>query len=263
MDLYLYISVEAFTKGYRLSRQKNSISIRVENFMYAVPENIYRYGLDLLRKAIRIYEEQNHISPDASKQAIPFFREKRRMLVGPELEMYVLPLYENSDIIPFQFAGSKPFLRIKLDYNLLMQYCISENLYFLRCKYDEEKNLQTFVTQMEREYSRFFFDDEHTGFTADSNFFSLLCNACLEVRPPCLAPEKSWEIAFLQEPSEVKYRMEHNLLIPFTILSIPLSCIRQIALRDSRTYELNYNSLAGFLQSIGLSPQQYLEGMSD
>lgn len=263
MDLYLYISIESFIKGFRLSRSKDCISLNVDNLMYSIPEEIYFYGLDLLRESIRLYEAQKNISPADSKQAIPFFRENRRMLVGSEMEIYTLPLFENPEKELFRSAGSTPFLRITLDYRLLMQYCLSENLYLLRCKYDEEKNLQTFTQQMEREYSRFFYDDEHTGFTADSHFFSLLCQACMEVRPPRLAFEKSWQIARLLEPSEVEFRMEENMLIPFTRLSLPLACIRQVSLRDSVTYELNYNSLAGFLESIGLPPQQYLEGMGD
>lgn len=263
MDLYLYISIESFIKGYRLSQSKDSISLNVDNLMYSVPDEIYLYGLDLLRQSIRIYEAQNNISPAESKQAIPFFRENRRMLVGPEVEMYTFPLFENPEREPFPSTHSAPFLRITLDYPLLMQYCLSENLYLLRCKYDEEKNLQTFTQQMEREYPRFFYDDEHTGFTADSHFFSLLCQACMEVRPPRLAFEKGWQIARLLEPSEVEYRMKEDVLIPFTRISLPLACIRQVALCDSVTYELNYNSLAGFLQSIGLPPQQYLEGMAE
>lgn len=263
MDLYLYISIESFIKGCHLSGSKDSISLKVDNFMYSVPEEIYFYGLDLLRKSIRMHEAQHHISPAESKQALPFFRENRRMLVGPEVEMYTLPLFENPDRELFRPNASKPFLRITLDYHLLMQYCLSENLYLLRCKYDEEKNVQTFTEQMEREYSRFFYDDEHTGFTADSHFFSLLCQACMEVRPPHLAFEKGWQIARLLEPAEAEYRMDEDVLIPFTRVSLPFACIRQMALCDSATYELNYNSLAGFLQSIGLPPQQYLEGMAE
>ncbi len=43
--------------------------------------------------------------------------------------------------------------------------------------------------------------------------------------------------------------------------AIPFGCLRRIALMNLSENSLTYSALAGFLQSIGLAPDRYLEGM--
>ena len=88
--------------------------------------------------------------------------------------------------------------------------------------------------------------------TADSRFFSLLCNACLEVKKPLSAPEKEWRLAVLRSPSEAGYRYDNGQLQPSVPISLPLSVIRRVALLNSEKEGLNFSALAGFMQRIGL-----------
>jgi hypothetical protein len=50
-------------------------------------------------------------------------------------------------------------------------------------------------------------------------------------------------------------------LIPYVDYAIPFECLRRIALANLTENSLTYSALAGFLQSIGLAPDRYLEGM--
>ena len=50
-------------------------------------------------------------------------------------------------------------------------------------------------------------------------------------------------------------------LIPYVDYAIPFECLHRIALADLTENSLTYSALAGFLQSIGLAPDRYLEGM--
>lgn len=262
MHLYTYVSIKSFIEGCKASDSDPVLTLQIPNMMYSAQEYETEYGLSLLRQAIGLYEKKNNIAPDQSKQAMPFFRKNRKMLVGPEMEMYALSLFE-SQTVPhsLKLGHSYPYVRLMLDYQLLGEYCLSQNMYLLRCKYDKEKNLQTFADQMEQEYNKFFYDDEHTGFTSDSRLFSMLCNACLEVRNPHFISEKEWRIVSFHTPSDVSYLLVDGQLIPSVTISIPFGCIRQIALQNRNENKLTYSALAGFLQQIGLMPEHYLEGM--
>lgn len=262
MYLYTYISLQSFVEGCRVSSGETALILHAESLLHVVPSEEYQYGLSLLRKAIRFYEEQKGISLENSKQDIPFFRENRRMLIGPEMEIYKLSFYENEAYEPeWLHAVSKPYLKLTFDYEALAEHCLFENIFLIRCKYDEEQTLQTFVSQMDREYDKFFFDEEHSGFAADSHFFSLMCNACLEVKEPRLATEQEWRLAVLRSPSDADYSYADGKLEPTIPLSLPLASIRRVAFPDRENNELNYSALAGFMQRIGLSPERYLEGM--
>jgi len=50
-------------------------------------------------------------------------------------------------------------------------------------------------------------------------------------------------------------------LVPYVDYAIPFGCLRRIALMNLSENSLTYSALAGFLQSIGLAPDRYLEGM--
>ena len=157
--------------------------------------------------------------------------------------------------------GKASCLRLAFDYGALGEYSLSGDKYLLRCKYDEEENLNAFVSQMRREYDKFFYDEEHTGFKRDSRFFSMLCNACLEVREPRWASEQEWRLVQFCGPAEAGYDFIGGSLVPYVDYAIPFECLRRIALTDLTENRLTYSALAGFLQSIGLAPDRYLEGM--
>ena len=244
MDLYSYVSIESFVRGCKESKTPGTFTLHVPNLLYAKSDEVIGYGLSLLRRSIVLHEEQKGIGPELSKQNIPFFRENRRMLIGPEVEMYALSLYQNLEIPSSVKEKDTSCLRLTFDYEALGEYSLSEEKYLLRCKYNEEENLNVFVSQMKWEYDKFFYDEEHTGFKRDSRFFSMLCNACLEVREP------RWEYDFIGAN-----------LVPYVDYAIPFGCLRRIALVNLSENSLTYSALAGFLQSIGLAPDRYLEGM--
>lgn len=252
MNLYFYLSIESFVQGCKLSDISGTFILRIPNLMYSVPEGQYRYGLSLLRKAIGNYEEQKGIPREASKQGIPFFREDRRILIGPEMEMYTASFYESTDMPSGLQVTENHLLRLTVDYESLAKYCLFENLFLLRCKYDEEQTIQTFVRQMDCEYNKFFFDDENSGFTADSHFFSLLCNACMEVKKPHLATEREWRMASFREPADVEYHFVDGQLTPLVSVSLPFSCLRQIMLQSGDKNDLTYSALLGFMRQCGV-----------
>lgn len=261
MYLHAYISVKSFVEGCKISEVPQSLIVRIPNLMYSIPEEEIGYGLSLLRQSIVCHEKAAHILPENSKQGIPFFRNKRKMLIGPEMEMYSWSFYESSEIPHNLKKEDEPLLCLSFDYEALGSYCLSENMYLLRCKYDEEKNLQTFTGQMEREYPKFFYDEEHTGFTADSRLFSMLCNACLEVREARFASEQEWRMARFSDPADASYEYDGNTLLSNIPVTIPLSCISKVALLNQEDNSITYSALAGFLQQIGLAPERYLEGL--
>ena len=161
-------------------------------------------------------------------------------------------------------------LRLTFDYGALGEYSLSEEKYLLRCKYNEEENLNAFVSQMRREYDKFFYDEEHTGFKRDSRFFSMLCNACLDIL--CQSAlisdhthahmiEQEWRLVQFCDPVEAGYDFIGANLVPYVDYAIPFGCLRRIALMNLSENSLTYSALAGFLQSIGLAPDRYLEGM--
>lgn len=260
MNLSCYISLESFVNGCLNYNSCPSILLSAYNLFNTALQQDYLYGLGLLKKAISVYEEQNDIPQKDSKADIPFFRDHLRRLVGPEVDLFTLSFYESSKQPDLSLIG-QPVLKLSVDYGMLAEFCLSENLFLVRCKYNENETLQTFVRQMDREYTKFFYNEEQTGFTADSHFFSLLCNACLEVKRSSMSEEKEWRMASLCAPSEAEYCFRNGKLIPFTSVPLPVSCIRQIALLEAPGHELNYTALAGFLQKTGLAPERYLQGM--
>lgn len=233
------------------------------NLMHLLPENEYMYGLSVLQKAIRQYEEQNGIPASESKEAMPFFRENSRVLIGPETGLFVLPLYESNGSGRSLSQSDSPQITLTWDYERLAEYCISENLFLLKCKYDEEEAVSIFRKQLEVEYDKVFFDAEYTGFTRDSRFFSLLYNACLEVVDPLKSDEKEWRITLFKLLSEADYTYGNGQLIPSAGLHIPKACLKEVNLLDREQQPLLYGTIAGFMKQIGLSPEIYLRGMQD
>lgn len=256
MTLHLSTSLESFVNGLRQSSLLTIPALNVINNKLYDP----LYGLELFRKAIGKYEQRKGISPEQSKRAIPFFRENRRMLVGPEMEMYALSFYESNK--PASPAGMKKAdLELAFDYPALAEYCLLENSSLLRCSYDEEQSLQWFVDQLEQEYGKFFFDDEHTGFTRDSGFFSLLCNACLKVQEPGKEDEREWKLVRFISPEDAEYAFLEGVFTSFTSVSLPVNSLKRIKLLNREERPDEFSALAGFLQSKGLAPELILEGV--
>lgn len=261
MELYHQLSLESFIKGWTNDAPSPEFCLPVVQLMHAVPEEQYRYGLSLLRRAIGLYEEKRRIPAEESKKNMPFFREHSRMLVGPEMEIYMLPFYPETSSFSFNPpASDKNRITLVFDYEALAAHCLSENMFLIRCKYEEEQIVRTFTAQMEQEYDKFFYDEEHTGFTRDSRFFSMLCNAVLEVREAAYAPQEEWRLAFFKSPAEVDYRYVDGDLQPYFNISLPLTALLRIRLEEYSEKPLLFGALAGFLKSKGVSPERYLEG---
>ena len=106
MELYAYISLHSFVEGCMGATGEPALILQADNLLYTVPLEEYQYGLSLLRKAIEAYEIQKGIPAEESKQAIPFFREKRRLLIGPEMDIYKLSFYENeTELLPVSIGS--------------------------------------------------------------------------------------------------------------------------------------------------------------
>ena len=95
MVLYCRVSLNAFVESFRTTSGPDSFfTLPAKGLMHIVPQEEIEYGLSLLRESIGLYEERKGIPVEKSKKAMPFFRQDSRMLVGPEIGMYVIPLYE-------------------------------------------------------------------------------------------------------------------------------------------------------------------------
>lgn len=274
MELYQRIALETFVKGWEPGGGNGWLTIPAVHLMYAVPSREIDYGLSLLRRAIGTYEEKKGILPGASKREMPFFRENRRMLVGPEVELYTVLFYGDKGTVEkagaaawsatgFSSPSEGPALILTFDSDTLLRHCLLENRFLIGCKYDPDQVSATFEAQLEKEYDKFFYDAEHTGFAADSRFFSLLCNACLEVKEACFAAQQEWRMALLCGPEEADYRYVAGKLIPYVPVSVPKDSLVEIELPGYREDPLAYGALAGFLRKVGLPPERYLKGIRE
>lgn len=253
--LYVYLPLEKFFACLARTGEEGTLRLELTRLAHLVPERDYQYGLDVLREAIGRYESLRGIPPEASKRAMPFFRDHSRQLVGPELGMYVLPLFENPGYAP---EADEPVVRVALDYELLADYCLSNDYSLFRRKYDRALCLDHFLKRLAREYDKVFFDEEHTGFAADSRFFSLLANACLEVADPAGAAWREWRLVAFRRPEEVAYRYERAMIWPYVELPLPVACLRGVCLLEGERQPLLRGTLVGFLRRAGLPAEQLL-----
>ncbi len=259
MELYSYLTLESFLDASNVSNSR-SLRLQLPNLMYAFSEDKIYYGLSLLRRSIQRYEEIHYISKEDSKREIPFFRNRRKMLIGPEMEMYACSLYETPSL-PHDLEQDTLLMKITLDYEALAEYCLTENCNLVRCKYDAEKCIDNFISQLDVEYDKFFYTEEHTGFKTDSRFFSMLCNASLEIVDSRYEKEKEWRLMQFCPPEDASYHITGNELLPYIQISIPYDCIKNIELLDWENHKSTYAALAGLMQRIGLPPERYLEGL--
>lgn len=274
MELYQRMALETFVKGWERGGGDELPTLPAVHLMHAVPSREIDYGLSLLRRAIGAYEKKKGIPAGASKREMPFFRENRRMLVGPEVELYTVPLYADKGTVEragaaawsatgLSSSSEGPEVILTFDYDKLLRHCLLENRFLIGCKYDPDQVSATFEAQLEKEYDKFFYDAEHTGFATGSRFFSLLCNACLEVKEACFAAEREWRMALLCAPEEAEYRYVGGKLIPYVPVSIPKDSLVEIELPGYRQEPLAYGALAGFLRKVALPPERYLKGIRE
>lgn len=257
MKIYAPLFLRNFIDGVSGNGINKEINLFLSNRLSDIYLSENTYGLSLLRQAICDFEKKKNIPLAESKSKIPFFRENLNLLVGPEMHIYATRLYESYDACLTQ----NPDLILTLNYEQLGEHCIFENLFLLRCKYEEEQNIRFFEDQLETEYSKFFYDEEYTGFAPDSRFFSLLCNACLEIRESQFSAQKEWIIASLVMPDDATYVYNDGRLESFTTTPIPVEVIEQISMPDYKNRRDEYTALAGFLKQKGFNPEKLLEGL--
>ena len=256
MKIYVPLFLKNFIDGVSENGISREFNLYLPNRLTDIFIAEYTYGLSLFRQAIGNFETNRGIPPEESKKEVPFFRENLNILVGPEMHIYATRLYENYEACLIE----NPDLILTLDYEKLGEHCIFENLFLLKCKYEEEQNIRFFENQLETEYKKFFYDEEYTGFAPDSRFFSLLCNACLEIRESRLAAQKEWVIASLVMPDDATYQYNAGRLESFTTTSIPFDMIEQISMPCYKERRDDYTALAGFLKQKGLNLEGLLEG---
>ena len=255
MKLYHRMTLKAFVDAWEtVQGWESSFRLETVELMHFVPVAEIDYSLWLLRRAIQHYEEAHEIPEAQSKQDMPFLREGTRMLIGPEQGTFIASFREE----PYPDERSEPSVMLELDYKVLAEYCLFENLSLLSCKYEKDLLVDFLLSQLEREYDKIFFDAEHTGFKSDSRFFSLLRLVCMEGCEPQKAAEKEWRLVTTCPNEEALYRYEAGDLVPYMHVELPMNCVRRITLLDRSRQPLLFGTLNGFLKSKGLPAAQLL-----
>lgn len=257
MKLYAPFSLKDFVESISGQTIAGELTLYLPNRLTECFAAEYTYGLSLFRQAIANYEKRKEIPLEKSKAEVPFFRASQSLLVGPEMHVCALRLYETYAAC----RTEKPDLILTFDYDKLGEHCIFENLSLLKCKYDKEQMIRFFEKQLDTEYDKFFYDDEYSGFAPGSRFFSLLCNACLEIREPLFADLQEWMLAALLPPDDAGYRYNEGHLESFTTTNLPFGFITQISMPDYTIRRDEYTALAGLLKQRGLNPEGFLEGL--
>lgn len=208
-----------------------SLCLRAGNLLYSLSAEEYGYGLALLRKAIASYEALRNLPAGKSKAGIPFFRTDRLRLVGPDTEMYFLSFYEAPlPVPPGKEKLHAPAICLGLDYEALADYCLFENASLFKCGYGEEQAVAFFLKELESEYGKFDFDEEHTLFTKGSRFASLLYTACSKWKEARFSDKKEWRLTLCKPAEKTDFCQEEGELLPFFALRLPVSCLRSVTL---------------------------------
>lgn len=256
MKLFCPISLDSFFKGVNNTPMQQTLSLELNKYLTDNTFEEYTYGLSVLSQAIQIYENKKGTTTENSKVNMHFLRENLHLLVGPEMDIYSNRLYETEDAC----TKDQNNLIITFNYDLLGEHCIFENLFLVKCKYDEKQSLVFFEEKLEKEYDKFFYDEEHTGFAQDSQFFAMLCNACLEIREECFASQKEWNIASLVMPEDAGYRRKNGKLESYSSTPIPFEAIEKISMPSYKNRKDEYTALVGLLKQKGVHPEGLLEG---
>ncbi len=263
--LNLYISLREFTASANKETHGSFSLFLQDHCVNLARQRKESYGLSLIREAIRQYEiEQGLQALNASKAAIPFFRSHQARLIGPEMTLFSYSLFEKTFVPEEVRQSSLPWLRISIDYASLAEYCLLNNFYLIRCKYNQEENLHYLKQKIAEEYEGIFFNEQETGFKPSSRFFSLLYQACLEMEQPENENRAEWRILAIAPPEHASYRYENDTLLSYFTADIPLTCIREIQLLpDYRQQIANYTSLIGLLSQLGLRAGSLIKEMKD
>ena len=206
-----------------------SLCLRAENLLYSLSSEEYEYGLTIFRKAIAGYEASRNIPAGKSKAGIPFFRTDRLRLVGPDTEMYFLSFYET--LLPASPVKEKfraPAICLGIDYEALADYCLFENASLFKCGYDAVQAEAFFLKELETEYGRFDFDEEHTLFTKGSRFASLLYTACSKWKEAHFQEENEWRLTLYRTAEETDFCCKEDGLFPFSPVRLPAACLRSV-----------------------------------
>lgn len=231
--LYYYTTLEAFFEKISPHSATAGFSLPACSFLYTQPAGEYEYGLGLLREAIDRYEKAHPMSVDHSKTQIPFFRNDRLKLIGPEEEMYVASFYEDYKVESRwkQSGSNHSLICLGLEYDSLMEYCIFENASLFRCEYDREAFIRTMVQELENgEYEKFDYDEEHTMFCPGSRFASLIYQACSKVRKEEFSEENEWRITLFKEAQDVCFSYRQSSIIPYCPVQLPWDALKTLTL---------------------------------
>lgn len=260
-NLHIYINIEDLISGF--NPESNTISLKMHDFLSDYSAGNEPYGFSLLRQTIKEYETENNISLNDSKQSMPFFRDYQCRLIGPEVTPFSLSLFEDESTAMKQcYGNNKSGVIISIDYSELAQQALMENMFLIKCKYDVDENKTYLKEQLKREYDKVFFDSENTGFSPDSRFFSLLCNACLNIDKPENADFKEWRIVTMSEPENAIYILGDNNIKTASIFPLPVDAIKKIRLvPDYQNNTALYSTLIGWMKKYRLSPETKLEGL--
>lgn len=257
MALYHRLGLGAFAEAFGQTRGVGgSFTLRAVELGHAIPVAEIDYSLSLFREAIGRYEASHGIPPERSKRQMPFFRQGTRMLVGPELGMYVVRLGDSPESAPYGGDPAEPSLLLELDYSELGEHCLLENLALERREMAREPNILALERALEDEYEKFFFNEEHTGFKADSKLFSLLRTACSRMAPAGTGGE--WLLSATGFTEDADYRYVGKDLIPSLDLALPLACLVRVYLPEREKHPLLFGTLNGFLKSKGLPAERLL-----
>lgn len=260
-NLHIHINIGDFISGFNSG--DNTISLKMSDFLSGYSAGNEPYGFGLLRKAIKEYETEHDIDGKDSKQYMPFFRDYQCRLIGPEIIPFSLSFFEDESVALKLCDGKNAAgVILSVDYSELAQQALVENMFLIKCKYDIDENKTYLKEQLKREYGKVFFDSENTGFSPDSHFFSLLCNACLNIGKPEDSYCKEWRIVSMQEPDNAIYILSDSNIKAASIFSLPVDAIKKIRIvPDYKENPSLYSTLIGWMKKYRLSPETTLEGL--
>lgn len=217
------------------------------------------YGILLFQDAMKRYEKLHAIPPHEQKSRMPLLRKSQFRLVGPDCIPFAATLTE---LRPNPQAIGEGVC-VAFDYYQLVNYCLSEDISIFRKKYNDEQAVKGWLQVLEKEYDKIFYDEEHTGFMASSQYIPLLLKAVLEMRPDFEAAKKEWHISVLKSSEEADYEWKSDMLQACVHLDIPYECLHHIEwLQYARRPQL-YTPLIGYMKKKGFVPEQLLTSLQE
>ena len=217
------------------------------------------YGITLFREAMTQYEKLHEIPPREHKSRMPIRRKSQFRLVGPDCIPFAATLTE---LRPNPQAIGEDVC-VAFDYYQLVNYCLSEDISIFRKKYNAEQAMKGWLQVLEKEYDKIFYDEEHTGFMASSQYISLLLKAVLEMRPDAEAAKKEWHISVMKSSEEADYEWKSDMLQACVYLDIPYECLHHIEWPLYERRPQLYTPLIGYMKKKGFVPEQLLTSLRE